>query len=1158
MQGQTQCHGEYRDTNDNVVRLMPLAMMMTMVVACFNSIAIAEVLKPLRLSNEEVHVYTSGRDIVDHDITSPEYLDASVMTKRSVDSPLVVDGDLLVKFRAFGEDYLVHLHPNYYLMRPDLVIETLGEDGVITEEGSPNRDCHYFARLLSHGDESEGALSTCNGLRGVITHRDTEIYVEPLKDDHESRLRRDVGISTQERAHIVYKRSATSPWSSESPSYGSSSSYEDEDEYGKFEEDQYEADVGRDNQTEPEKFCSPATPPGYNPYQPRQKSPPFTVNPNLGKADVSNDEEQETEDLADEQPRFEDFLETVVGQRYIEIFVLIDAKMVRFHGDDALNYTMSLMNIVSRRYAQGSVGAQIRLVIVRVLVLTTNTPWMIGHDGKNRTMVVSGNGDEVMDELCGWQYHFNPVSDDDPGHWDTAILITRLDLYTMASNNRKSYSLLGRAFVGTICDPEWSCSVNQDDGLPAGFVITHELGHSLSLSHDPTYGCQNNRNIMSSMRPSGIHSLQWSRCSREYLAEFLESDASRCLLDEPATDDENVQLLTWDHLPGVRYDRLEQCNKAYRHHHRMTQFCWANRPSTCGHIGCKVWSSCGWIKVMEGTPCGINRWCYNGHCKSSIGGVPAPIDGGWSEWEGSFTTCSKTCGTGVLYKRRYCNRPGPHHGGKGCVGRSAIMRLCNTEPCPGIITSDDFRREECTATNPVRFRNRLFTWEPNYEGRIDGNELCTLACKTTNGEYYANRDPNKFVDGLQCWKYDTDPLELRRTRHCVDRQCVEFGCDGIFGSGKIKDVCGICEGTGRTCTHVSGSLNEALPRCREWYKLFIVPRGAVGINITNTNNRYCTLALYYGGVNIFEPKTMDRVEDRRYTVEDALIVHYADMYDWEKIWVMSGPTVKKVKVMGKMDWPAWFGSSRYPKFTWEWYEPTTLPVYYYWRQTILTECPVTCGGGNTTADIFCVEEVGGVPMDVSHRLCDAETKPAEYPPCNTQFCPGLMWLIGEWSECSATCDTGQRSRSVDCIEGSTMQPAPTIDCIAHCCFRPNITKGCEEDPCPTTTLPTTTLPTTTLPPTTSPTTLEITTQGGATANLESLPDPTELGDWGADGTSEGMQGNIGTATNEPWVTPSTAENPVSSIPRGHANGTHPRLRDLAFQLFLCAFMHSLK
>ncbi|XP_071484592.1 A disintegrin and metalloproteinase with thrombospondin motifs 6-like [Diadema antillarum] len=940
------------------------------------------------------------------------------MTKRSVDSQSAVDGDLLVKFRAFGEDYLVHLHPNYYLMRPNLVIETLGEDGVITEESSPNRDCHYFARLLSHGDESEGALSTCNGLRGVIIHEDNEIYVEPLKDDHESRLRRDVGISTQERAHIVYKRSATSPWSSGSPSYGSSSkssssSYEDEDEYGQFDEDQHEADVGRDNDTEPEKFCSPATPPGHNPYQPRQKLPPFSVNPNVGRADVSNDEEPQTEDLADEQPRFEDFRQAVVGQRYIEIFLLIDRKMVKFHGDDAVNYTMSLMNIVSRRYAQGSVGAQIRLVIVRVLVLTTNTPWMIGLDGINRTMVVSGNGDEVMDELCGWQYHFNPVSDDDPGHWDTAILITRLDLYTMAANNRKSFSLLGRAYVGTICDPEWSCSVNQDDGLPAGFVITHELGHSLSLSHDPTYGCQNNRNIMSSMRPSGIHSLQWSQCSREYLADFLESDKSSCLLDEPATDEENVQLLTWDQLPGVRYDRLEQCNKAYRHHHRITEYCWANRLNTCGHIGCKVWSSCGWIQVMEGTPCGTNKWCYNGHCKSSIGGVPAPIDGGWSEWEGEFTTCSKTCGTGVVWRRRYCKNPSPRHGGKGCVGSSAIMRLCNTE---------------------------------------------------------------------------------------------EFGCDGIYGSGKMKDVCGICEGTGRTCTHVSGSLNEALPRCREWYKLFIVPRGAVGINITNMNNRYCTLGLYYGGVSIFQPRTLDRVQDRRYTVQDALIVHYADTYDWEKIWVMSGPTLRKVKVEGKMDWPSWFGPSRFPKFTWE-----------CWRQTILTECPVTCGGGNTTADIFCVEEVDGVPMNVSHRLCDAETKPAEYPPCNTQFCPGLMWLIGEWSECSATCDIGQRSRAVDCIEGSTMQPAPTIDCIAHCCFRPNNTKGCEEEPCPTTALPTTTLPTTT-----SPTTLEITTQGGATANLESHTDSTELGDWGTDITSVGVdmsalgstQGNIGTETNQ--------------------------------------------
>ena len=32
------------------------------------------------------------------------------------------------------------------------------------------------------------------------------------------------------------------------------------------------------------------------------------------------------------------------------------------------------------------------------------------------------------------------------------------------------------------------------------------------------------------------------------------------------------------------------------------------------------------------------------------------VSGGWSEW-GSQTSCSRTCGTGVQYRQRFCNNP---------------------------------------------------------------------------------------------------------------------------------------------------------------------------------------------------------------------------------------------------------------------------------------------------------------------------------------------------------------------------------------------------------------------------------------------------------------------------------------------------------------------
>lgn len=32
------------------------------------------------------------------------------------------------------------------------------------------------------------------------------------------------------------------------------------------------------------------------------------------------------------------------------------------------------------------------------------------------------------------------------------------------------------ADVGTVCDPERSCSIIEDDGLQAAFTVAHELG----------------------------------------------------------------------------------------------------------------------------------------------------------------------------------------------------------------------------------------------------------------------------------------------------------------------------------------------------------------------------------------------------------------------------------------------------------------------------------------------------------------------------------------------------------------------------------------------------------------------------------------------------------------------------------------------------------
>lgn len=58
------------------------------------------------------------------------------------------------------------------------------------------------------------------------------------------------------------------------------------------------------------------------------------------------------------------------------------------------------------------------------------------------------------------------------------------------------------------------------------------------------------------------------------------------------------------------------------------------------------------------------------------------VHGGWSSWT-QWGACSKTCGNGKQYSRRYCNNPVPKYGGKRCYGAAVKTRECKVKPCPG-------------------------------------------------------------------------------------------------------------------------------------------------------------------------------------------------------------------------------------------------------------------------------------------------------------------------------------------------------------------------------------------------------------------------------------------------------------------------------------------
>ena len=62
------------------------------------------------------------------------------------------------------------------------------------------------------------------------------------------------------------------------------------------------------------------------------------------------------------------------------------------------------------------------------------------------------------------------------------------------------------------------------------------------------------------------------------------------------------------------------------------------------------------------------------------------VNGGYTSWT-TWTTCTRSCGSGSQARTRSCTNPRPAHGGAQCSGSSSDTQSCNTQSCAGNLTS---------------------------------------------------------------------------------------------------------------------------------------------------------------------------------------------------------------------------------------------------------------------------------------------------------------------------------------------------------------------------------------------------------------------------------------------------------------------------------------
>ncbi|CAH0695665.1 unnamed protein product [Spodoptera exigua] len=613
------------------------------------------------------------------------------------------------------------LDPQFLLMRR----WSNNTEVVLDQHADEEVDLCYY-----RGDNA--ALYVCNDVRGFVRSNDTYYFIHPLPD----RFHDD-----HAKAHVIVKKQMNE------------------------NKDDDDSCIERDN------IIDDPQPPNTWKKHRRKREVLSNVNNNLEAFKVNLAHRNKTitdfiQKLSNGPPRQR---RAILPAVFVETAVFVDRDLykhmtINFPKDterELVRFVLAMINAVQLIYHDPSLGRPVNFILKRLEILH--------EDPAN--LKRPHDIDRFLSNFCTWQRLENPPGDNDPLHWDHALILTGLDLYVVNKNGKVSSQVVGLAPVAGMCTVTSSCTVNEGRHFESVYVVAHEIGHNLGMRHDGPLadnGCDPSAYIMSPTLGSG--KITWSQCSKNYLQKFLDTVQSRCLLDHGNSAgqlDHSAEGI----LPGERFDADQQCMLKYGRGSRHSGA--QSLEDICRDLHCQreryTWTS---HPALEGTRCGEDMYCRGGECVEREGSTV--VRGAWGRWS-SWSECASAClvddthapaAAGVAVATRRCNRARHENGKNHCVGHDKKYQSCHAQQCSNVprMTVREFADQICLRARDV---------DPDLIGtglqRIDSDDVssaCAVWCDTRGGGYKSRGW--SLPDGTAC--SNVSPM------FCISGICQKFTC----------------------------------------------------------------------------------------------------------------------------------------------------------------------------------------------------------------------------------------------------------------------------------------------------------------------------------------------------------------------------------------------